>query len=253
MTRRYCQRVPATTQTSATAVTRWWREETPPANLAQIVVENARRTPDRVVINRREGTTWTPVTAAGFAAEVDRLALGFVAAGVAPGDRVGLMCRTRYEWTLVDFALWTAGAVTVPVYETSSPSSCAGSWPTPARVGCFVETPRARRVSSPASRPAARAARHLAIDGGTGASPTLVAGGAASDAELDRRRAAADPATLATIIYTSGTTGRPKGCELTHGNFLRRGLQRDRLPARAVRGGTRRRCCSCRSRTCSAG
>ena len=112
--------MPGTTETAATSGTHWWRSDTPPANLADIVVENARRTPDRVVLNRREGATWLPVTAAAFAEEVDRLALGFVAAGVRPGDRVGLMARTRYEWTLVDVALWTAGAVTVPVYETSS-------------------------------------------------------------------------------------------------------------------------------------
>jgi len=132
--------VPETTQTAATAVPRWWREETPPANLAQIVVENARRTPDRVVINRREGATWTPVTAAGFAAEVDRLALGFVAAGVAAGDRVGLMAKTRYEWTLVDVALWTVGAVTVPVYETSSAEQLRWILADSGAVGVVVET-----------------------------------------------------------------------------------------------------------------
>ena len=103
-------------------------------------MENARRTPDRVVINRREGATWTPVTAAGFAAEVDRLALGFVAAGVAAGDRVGLMAKTRYEWTLVDVALWTVGAVTVPVYETSSAEQLRWILADSGAVGVVVET-----------------------------------------------------------------------------------------------------------------
>ena len=153
--------MPATTQTSATAVTRWWREETPPANLAQIVVENARRTPDRVVINRREGTTWTPVTAAGFAAEVDRLALGFVAAGVAPGDRVALISKTRYEWTLVDYAIWFAGAVTVPVYETSSAEQIAWILGDSGARGRGRRDPRARRAASPASRPTCPTLSHV--------------------------------------------------------------------------------------------
>ena len=96
--------------------------------------------PDRVVLNRREGTTWQPVTAAAFAAEVDRLALGFVAAGVRPGDRVGLMARTRYEWTLVDVALWTAGAVTVPVYETSSAEQLRWILADSGAVGVVVES-----------------------------------------------------------------------------------------------------------------
>ena len=211
------------TQTSATAVTRWWREETPPANLAQIVVENARRTPDRVVINRREGATWTPVTAAGFAAEVDRLALGFVAAGVAPGDRVGLMAKTRYEWTLVDVALWTVGAVTVPVYETSSAEQLRWILADSGAVGVVVETRghAALLAGVAADLPDLRDTWTIEPVPGHRSLVDVVADGEGQDpAELTRRRAVQTPATLATIIYTSGTTGRPKGCELTHGNFL---------------------------------
>jgi long-chain acyl-CoA synthetase len=215
--------VPATTQTAQTAVTRWWREETPPANLAQIIVENARRTPDRVVINRREGATWVPVTAAGFASEVDQLALGFVAAGVIPGDRVGLMAKTRYEWTLVDVALWSVGAVTVPVYETSSAEQLRWILADSGAVGVVVETRGHTGLLAgvAAQLPELRDTWTIEAVAGYRALADVIADGEGQDpAELARRRGALTPETLATIIYTSGTTGRPKGCELTHGNFL---------------------------------
>jgi long-chain acyl-CoA synthetase len=215
--------VPGTTETAETSGTHWWRSDTPPANLADIVVENARRTPDRVVLNRREGATWLPVTAAAFAQEVDRLALGFVAAGVRPGDRVGLMARTRYEWTLVDVALWTAGAVTVPVYETSSAEQLRWILADSGAVGVVVESRGHVTMLAGIAPDLPELQSSWTIDDvpGQRSLAQLVADGEGQDrAELARRRAALTPATLATIIYTSGTTGRPKGCELTHGNFL---------------------------------
>ena len=90
-------------------------------NLTDIVRRNAAQHPDVAVIARKVGGAWQDVNAVQFLAEVRTAAKGLIAAGVQPGDRVGLMSRTRYEWTLLDFAIWTAGAVTVPVYETSSP------------------------------------------------------------------------------------------------------------------------------------
>jgi long-chain acyl-CoA synthetase len=89
-------------------------------NLAQTVVVNAQEVPDKVVFATRSGAGWQDVTAAQFADDVARLAKGLIAAGVDVGDRVALMSRTRYEWTLADYAIWTAGGVTVPIYETSS-------------------------------------------------------------------------------------------------------------------------------------
>ena len=102
-------------------------------NLARTVVDNARMTPGRVVFSRREGSGWSDVTAAQFADDVTRLAKGLVAAGIEVGDRVGLMSRTRYEWTLVDYALWTVGAVTSPSTRPRRPSRWPGSSRTRAR------------------------------------------------------------------------------------------------------------------------
>jgi long-chain acyl-CoA synthetase len=215
--------VPGTTETAQTSATRWWRSDTPPANLADIVVENARRTPDRVVLNRRQGGTWLPVTAAAFAEEVDRLALGFVAAGVRAGDRVGLMAKTRYEWTLVDVALWTAGAVTVPVYETSSAEQLRWILADSGAVGVVVESRGHVTMLAGIEQELPELHSSWTIDDvpGQRTLSQLVTEGEGQDrAELASRRADLTPGSLATIIYTSGTTGRPKGCELTHGNFL---------------------------------
>ncbi|MEP6629606.1 MAG: AMP-dependent synthetase/ligase, partial [Lapillicoccus sp.] len=187
-------------------------------NLARTVVDNARRTPDRVVFSRREGSGWSDVTAAQFADDVTRLAKGLVAAGIDVGDRVGLMSRTRYEWTLVDYALWTVGAVTVPIYETSSAEQVAWILEDSGAVAIVVEAPaHASAVSSVRGRvPGLRDVWQIEA----GALDELVRAGAdVTDETLEARRASTDRSSLATIIYTSGTTGRPKGCQLTHGNF----------------------------------
>jgi long-chain acyl-CoA synthetase len=203
----------------------WWWHEHRPSSLADIVPENARRHPARVVLNRWRDRAWQPVTAAQFDAEVREIALGFIASGVRPGDRVALMARSSYEWTLVDAALWATGAVTVPVYETSSAEQLAWILTDSGAVACVLGTAgHAARLASLEGRvPALR--DHWVIEAADGQPglPDLVEAGRADGtdaAELERRRKALTPETLATIIYTSGTTGRPKGCELTHGNFL---------------------------------
>jgi len=109
-------------------------------NLAQTVVVNAREVPDKVVFSTRSGSGWQDVTATQFADDVNRLAKGLIAAGVEVGDRVGLMSRTRYEWTMTDYAIWTAGAVTVPIYETSSPDQVAWILEDSGAVAVVVET-----------------------------------------------------------------------------------------------------------------
>ena len=187
-------------------------------NLAQTVVVNAREVPDKVVFSTRSGSGWQDVTATQFADDVNRLAKGLIAAGVEVGDRVGLMSRTRYEWTMTDYAIWTAGAVTVPIYETSSPDQVAWILEDSGAVAVVVETAaHAGAVSSARDRPAAlRDVWQIE----SGALDELNRAGAdVGDETLDARRASTDRTSLATIIYTSGTTGRPKGCELTHGNF----------------------------------
>ncbi len=187
-------------------------------NLAQTVVVNAQEVPDQVVFATRSGAGWQDVTAAQFADDVARLAKGLVAAGVDVGDRVALMSRTRYEWTLVDYAIWTAGAVTVPIYETSSPDQVAWILEDSGAVAVVVETAtHAGAVAAVRDRlPGLRDVWQIesrALD------ELNRVGTDVTDATLDARRASTDRTSLATIIYTSGTTGRPKGCELTHGNF----------------------------------
>ncbi len=192
-------------------------------NLADVLSSTAERLGDRVLLNRREGKTWRDVSAAAFHAEVAAVAKGLVAAGIEVGDRVGLMAKTRYEWTLVDFAIWCAGAVTVPVYETSAPEQIAWILRDSGARACVVETRgHSARLDSVIDRlPDLRATWVLESDGTRPTLDDLVASGRdIADDELAHRRTSMTEKTLATIIYTSGTTGRPKGCQLTHGNFL---------------------------------
>jgi len=180
-----------------------------------------------VLVSRRSGVGWEPVTAAGLDEQVTSVALGFLAAGIAPGDRVALMAKTRYEWTLVDAALWAVGAVTVPVYETSSADQLRWILEDSGAVGCVVETRGHAEMLDGVTPDLPTLRQHWVMDD-VDARPTLGAleaagrdhDGPGPRAELDRRRAALTPDSLATVIYTSGTTGRPKGCALTHGNFL---------------------------------
>ncbi|TQF73568.1 long-chain fatty acid--CoA ligase [Rhodococcus spelaei] len=193
------------------------------ASAVDAVYTHAAQRPDLVVFKRLVGSTWTNVTARDFAAEVTKVAKGLIALGVQPGDRVALMSATRYEWPLIDFAIWSAGGVTVPIYETSSAEQVRWILEDSAAVGlvvendAHVETVGQVAAESPALR------KVLQIEGGDGAGAVaeLVALGAEITDEQVRTRAdalsAADPATL---IYTSGTTGRPKGCQLTHSNLI---------------------------------
>ena len=207
------------------------------ANVADVVFKRAAADPQQVALRRDAGGgTWQDVTAAGFRDEVTALARGLIAAGIAAGDRVGLMSRTRYEWTLLDYAIWTAGAVCVPVYETSSAEQVEWIMSDSGAKAIFVETTVHEAIVS-GLRDRLGTLEHIwrieaagqAAAGGTGGDAagkapgldTLAADGAAvSDETVAGRAAAAGAADLATIIYTSGTTGRPKGCELTHRNLL---------------------------------
>jgi long-chain acyl-CoA synthetase len=188
-------------------------------NLGELVVRQAERMPDRVVFARRVDGRWQDVTAAEFARDVEQVARGLVAAGVQPGERVALMCKTRYEWTLVDFAIWTAGAVTVPIYETSSAEQVAWILGNSGAVACVVETSAHAEAVASARSELGSLRDVWQVDGG-GLADVIAAGADVDSATLDERRRTAGPDDLATIIYTSGTTGRPKGCELTHRNFM---------------------------------
>jgi long-chain acyl-CoA synthetase len=189
-------------------------------NLTDLVRRNAAQHPDTPVIGRKDSAGhWQDVTAARFLAELREVAKGLIASGVEPGDRVAVMSRTRYEWTLLDFAIWTAGAVTVPVYETSSASQVEWILADSGAVAVVVESqPHEAAVESVRER--LPQLKHVwRID--TGGVRTLVeAGTDISDTVVDERSTAAGADAPATIVYTSGTTGRPKGCVLSHRGFF---------------------------------
>jgi long-chain acyl-CoA synthetase len=189
------------------------------AALVDAVFERARKTPEAVVFTRKSAGGWTDVTAKEFADQVRALAKGLVASGVQAGDRVGLMSKTRYEWTLCDYAIWTAGAVTVPVYETSSAEQVQWNLGDSGSVAVFLETAAHQATFDSVRDQLPDLANSWGIDAG-GLESLSAAGRDVPDSELDTRRATLSPSSIATIIYTSGTTGRPKGCELTHANLV---------------------------------
>ncbi|MGH3475075.1 MAG: AMP-dependent synthetase/ligase [Aeromicrobium sp.] len=187
-------------------------------NLTDDVLDRLAHDADAVALARRVDGEWHDVTIGDFHREVTDLAKGLMASGVEPGDRVVLLSKTRYEWTLADYAIWWAGAVTVPVYETSSPAQIGWILADSGAVAAVVEsTDHAARVEE-----AREQTPHLVnvwtIDEG-GVDTVCAAGADVADDVLDGRRKSLGPDSLATLIYTSGTTGRPKGCQLTHGNF----------------------------------
>ncbi|MBT1611907.1 AMP-dependent synthetase/ligase [Curtobacterium poinsettiae] len=185
---------------------------------ARLLGDRVRLTPERPILAQRHGDTWTTFTAAETLARVRGIAKGFVAAGLEPGAHVAILSRTRLEWTLVDFAVWTAGLVSVPVYETSSPDQVRWILSDSESVAIVVEQEEhARRVASIAPDLPALG-QHWTIDGG-GLDDLTRLGEDVTDDELDARTAHVHGHDDATIIYTSGSTGRPKGCVLRHDNF----------------------------------
>ncbi|MFI6269098.1 AMP-dependent synthetase/ligase [Micromonospora zamorensis] len=194
------------------------------ANLTDPVWDNAEVAPDAVQFARPTAsadgavTAWTEVTCLQFRDEVAAVARGLIAAGIEPGVRVGLMSRTRYEWTLLDYAIWTVGAVTVPIYETSSAEQAAWILEDSNAVAVVVET-EAHAALVAGVRHRLPELNHVwQIDRG-GVDDLVTSGASVELAEVERRRKAVHAGDLATIIYTSGTTGRPKGCVLTHRNM----------------------------------
>ncbi|RZT26726.1 long-chain acyl-CoA synthetase [Kribbella sp. VKM Ac-2569] len=193
--------------------------EPPTGSLSDPVWANASSHPDTAVFSRRTGSAWTDVTAAEFAQQVTGVAKGLIAAGVKHGERVALLSATRYEWTLIDYAIWSIGAVTVPIYETSSTSQIQWILTDSEAVVAVVENATHGAVveSSRAEAPALQEVWQIEA----GAVDQLTAlGQDVTDAEFDKRRSAVTPSDLATLIYTSGTTGRPKGCKISHSNFI---------------------------------
>ena len=188
-------------------------------NLTDPIHRNAEVHPTLAVVSRKIDGRWQDLTAAQFLAEVRAVAKGLIASGVQQGDRVGIMSHTRYEWTLLDFAIWCAGAVSVPVYETSSAEQVEWILSDSGAMALVTETAE-HAATVTRLRDRLPQMKHIwQLDDGA-VEKLAGAGEGTTDDAVEERRAALGPETLATIVYTSGTTGRPKGCRLTHGNFL---------------------------------
>ncbi|MFJ4166686.1 AMP-dependent synthetase/ligase [Microbacterium sp. NPDC089698] len=191
----------------------------PEDNITDLLEQRVQKTPNLALFSVPEGAGWRDITAAEFRTAVIALAKGFVAAGIQPGEKVGFLARTTYEWTLVDFALFYAGAVMVPIYETSSPSQIQWIMEDSGAISLLVESPEhfTRFDEVRGDLPLVRDVWQMHL----GAIAQLTAQGAeVPDEEIERRRVIANAADIATLIYTSGSTGRPKGCVLTHSNFV---------------------------------
>ncbi|MGW1886863.1 AMP-dependent synthetase/ligase [Streptomyces sp. NPDC001970] len=192
----------------------------PVGGLADAVFDHAQTDPHRVALGRKDDAgQWGEMTSAEFRDDVLALAKGLLAHGVRFGDRVAIMCRTRYEWTLFDFALWTVGAQSVPIYPTSSAEQVFWMLHDAEVSACMVEhEDHAMTIGSVIDR-LPHLKRLWQLD--KGAVAELFAAGERIDEDVvHRHRRAVTPESVATVIYTSGTTGRPKGCVITHANFM---------------------------------
>jgi long-chain acyl-CoA synthetase len=186
-------------------------------NLTNLIAERAWFEPERIIMSRPLGEGWQPVTAREVEEEIRATAKGLIASGVQIGDRVAIMARTRYEWTILDFATWFAGAVVVPIYDTSSAEQIDWILNDSHSVAIIVETPALAELVKTVQPSHTRHMWTMTEDVLT---VLREAGKHIGDDEIDRRRNALTPASLATLIYTSGTTGKPKGVQLSHANFL---------------------------------
>ena len=188
-------------------------------NVTDLLEQRVAATPDLILFATPDGDSWNDMTAAEFRNKVVAVAKGFAAAGVQPGDRIGFMCKTSFEWSLVDFALFYAGAVMVPIYETSSAMQIQWILEDSGAGGIITETPEHAAHFDEIRANVSGLKYEWRLN--EGAIAALTASGAeVADEEIERRRTTANADDIATLIYTSGSTGRPKGCVLTHSNFV---------------------------------
>jgi long-chain acyl-CoA synthetase len=188
-------------------------------NLSDLPVRNGANQPHKVAFCTPSSGTWIDITNEEFLADVRALAKGLMASGIRRGDRVAIMSRTRYEWAAADFAIWMAGAVSVPIYETSSALQVSWIVADAACRAVILETSTHSRIVAQATAVSAQRPLVWQIDAG-GLDDLRGAGSQITDEAIEARRSQVTRADIATIVYTSGTTGRPKGCELTHDNFM---------------------------------
>lgn len=177
------------------------------------------RNPNFPSVSIQNDDGWTTITAAQFRDLVRSVAKGLIAEGLQPGDRIAILSRTRYEWTVADYAIWYAGCVTVPIYETSSPEQVEWIVSDSHVVATFFEAQRTTHAFTPIASKVPHMTRSY-IFGDNVLAELANKGAGVSDSDLESRRNAAGPNDPATLIYTSGTTGRPKGCIVTHGNLI---------------------------------
>ncbi len=188
-------------------------------NLTRSLFDNARAFPNRPALARKVGGAFVDMSSKAFADEVVAIAKGFIAAGIEPGSMIAIYSSTRIEWTLLDYAIWAAGCVTVPIYETSSAEQVEWIIGDSGAVGIFCETSALKATFDEVKGSLGHCEHVHVIDDG-GLETVKAAGKDLDDSEVHQRAEALDTSSIATLVYTSGTTGRPKGCTLTHGNFI---------------------------------
>ena len=203
------------------------RELSVPANIPPVssgnvtdqIEELFARNPQFPSVSIQTDDEWSTITAAQFREQVRNVAKGLIAEGLNAGDRIAILSRTRYEWTVADYAIWYAGCVTVPIYETSSPEQVEWIVSDSHVVATFFEAQRTTHAFQPIAAKVPHMT-HSYIFSDDVLAELARKGANVSDSELESRRTSAGPSDPATLIYTSGTTGRPKGCIITHGNLI---------------------------------
>lgn len=188
-------------------------------NLTDHILQNAKTAPTKIVFSIPRGDAWVGVTTTEFLHQVKGVAKGLIASGIQAGERVGVMSRTRYEWTLVDYAIWYAGCISAPIYETSSAEQVQWILTDSGAVALFCERSANKAVFEEVAVDTPDVTRVWVFDDNC-IEDLIAAGVNVTNEELESRRITLTPDSTATIIYTSGTTGRPKGCMLTHKNFM---------------------------------
>ncbi len=194
----------------------------PPVSIGNVtdqIEELFARNPEFPSVAIQIDDEWSTITAAQFRSQVRNVAKGLIAEGLQIGDRVAILSRTRFEWTVADYAIWYAGCVTVPIYETSSPEQVEWIVSDAHVVATFFEAQRTTHAFTPIAAKVPHMTRSY-IFGDDILAELALKGANVSDSDLESRRTAAGPSEPATLIYTSGTTGRPKGCIITHGNLM---------------------------------